>query len=191
MGARFPAGHTRATRRAKRAHFCFDLGTGITIWNASRQVAAAPRFAVQLVRNSGGAAVDTDHDGLPDVWPRVFLVRLDPSDPSGLTQYVSPDLHTTRRQMIPAAVDPTPFLPALQPHPGGNAPPVLTDKLSIVVRPALFDAGTPGAPPQRLPSLQPGTYRIVLVAQTGQAWQVPNEAGSSSTYPTGPSTTCR
>ena len=145
--------------------------------------AAAPRFAVQLVRNSGGAAVDTDHDGLPDVWPRVFLVRLDPSDPSGLTQYVSPDLHTTRRQMIPAAVDPTPFLPALQPQPGGNAPPVLTDKLSIVVRPALFDAGTPGAPPQRLPSLQPGTYRIVLVAQTGQAWQVPNEAGSAALDP--------
>ncbi|TMA43363.1 MAG: hypothetical protein E6J82_06895 [Deltaproteobacteria bacterium] len=145
--------------------------------------ATAPRFAVQLVRNSGGAAVDTDHDGLPDVWPRVFLVRLDPSDPSGLTQYVSPDLHTTRRQMIPAAVDPTPFLPALQPQPGGNAPPVLTDKLSIVVRPALFDAGTPGAPPQRLPSLQPGTYRIVLVAQTGQAWQVPNEAGSAALDP--------
>src|SRR5204863_474062 len=75
------------------------------------------------------------------------------------------------------------FLPALQPQPGGNAPPVLTDKLSIVVRPALFDAGTPGAPPQRLPSLQPGTYRIVLVAQTGQAWQVPNEAGSAALDP--------
>jgi hypothetical protein len=144
--------------------------------------APAPQFAVQLVRDSGGAAVDADHDGLPDVWPRVFLVRLDPSDPAGLTQYVSPDLHTTRTQVIPAAVDPTPFLPALQPQPGGNAPPVLTDKLSIVVRPALFDAGSPGAPPERVP-LQPGTYRIVLVAQTGQAWQIPNEAGSAALDP--------
>ncbi|HZR08923.1 MAG TPA: hypothetical protein VFA79_10105, partial [Myxococcales bacterium] len=52
--------------------------------------ATAPHFAVQLVRDSGAAAVDADHDGLPDVWPRVFLVRLDPADPAGLTQYVSP-----------------------------------------------------------------------------------------------------
>ncbi|HYY52750.1 MAG TPA: hypothetical protein VE755_07755, partial [Myxococcales bacterium] len=145
--------------------------------------APAPHFAVQLVRDSGGAAVDSDHDGLPDVWPRVFLVRLDPSDASGLTQYVSPDLHTTQTQVIPAAVDPMPFLPALQPQPGGSAPAVLTDKLSIVVQPALYDASTPGAPPRRLPSLQPGTYRIVLVAQSRQAWQIPNEAGSAALDP--------
>ena len=145
--------------------------------------APSPRFAVQLVRDSAGAAVDADHDGLPDVWPRVFLVRLDPSDAAGLRQYLSPDLQTTRTEVIPAAVDPRPFLPALQPQPGGNAPPVLTDKLSIIVRPALFDASTPGVPPQRLPSLPPGRYRIVLVAQTGQVWQVPNEAGSAALDP--------
>jgi len=145
--------------------------------------APAPQFAVQLVRDSAGAAVDADHDGLPDVWPRVFLVRLDPSDPSGLTQYLSPDLRTTRTQVIAAAVDPTPFLPALEPQPGGNAPPVLTRRLDIIVQPALFDASTPGAPPQRLPSLQPGVYRIVLLSQTGQVWQIPNEAGSAALDP--------
>jgi hypothetical protein len=144
--------------------------------------ASAPHFAVQLVRDAGAAAVDADHDGLPDVWPRVFLVRLDPGDPAGLTQYVSPDLHTTRTQVIPAAVDPTPFLPALQPQPGGNAAPVVTDKLTIVVRPALFDASTPGAPPQRI-ALQPGAYAIVLLSQAGQAWQIPNEAGSAALDP--------
>jgi uncharacterized protein (DUF2141 family) len=144
--------------------------------------AGAPHFAVQLVRDSGGAAVDADHDGLADVWPRVFLVRLDPSDPAGLTQYVSPDLHTTRTQVIPAAVDPTPFLPALQPQPGGNAAPVVTDKLTIVVRPVLLDASAAGAPPQRIP-LQPGAYRIVLISQGGQAWQIPNEAGSAALDP--------
>jgi hypothetical protein len=144
--------------------------------------ASAPRFAVQLVRDSFGAAVDADHDGLPDVWPRVFLVRLDPSDPAGLTQYISPDLHTALTQVIPAAVDPTPFLPALQPQPGGNAAPVVTDKLTIVVRPALFDATAPGAPPQRIP-LQPGAYAVVVLAQTGQAWQIPNEAGSAALDP--------
>lgn len=145
--------------------------------------ATSPQFAVQLVRDSGGAAVDSDHDGLPDVWPRVFLVRLDSSDPAGLTQYVSPDLRTPRTQVIPAAVDPTPFLPALQPQPGSGAAPVLTDKLSIVVRPALLDASTPDAPPQRLPSVQPGAYKVVLLSQTGQVWQIPNEAGSAALDP--------
>lgn len=143
--------------------------------------AKAPHFAVQLIRNSGGAAVDADHDGLPDVWPRVFLVRLDPSDPAGLTQYVSPDTHATATQVIPAAVDPTPFLPALQPQAVGNAPPVITDQLSIVARPLLLDLTNPAAP-RRLPP-QPGSYKIVLVTQSGQVWQIPNEAGSAALDP--------
>jgi uncharacterized protein (DUF2141 family) len=145
--------------------------------------ATAPQFAVQLIRDSGGATVDADHDGLPDVWPRVFLVRLDSSDPAGLTQYLSPDLRTPRTQVIPAAVDPTPFLPALQPQPGSGVAPVLTDKLTIVVRPALLDASTPDAPPQRLPSVQPGAYKVALLSQTSQAWQIPNEAGSAALDP--------
>jgi len=142
---------------------------------------AAPHFAVQLIRNPGGVAADADHDGLADVWPRVFLVRLDPSDPTRLTQYGSPDLRSTQRQVIPAAVDPTPFLPALQPQPGGNAPPVLTDRLTIVVRPALVDASNPGA--QRLRSLEPGPYKIVLVSQAGQVWEIPNASGSAALDP--------
>jgi hypothetical protein len=159
----------------------FDLRAKPLSFPAGR--AAAPRFAVQLVRDPAGAAVDADYDGLADVWPRAFLVRLDPADPTGLTQYVSPDLHATRTQMIPAAVDPTPFLPALQPQPGGSALPVLTDKLTIVVRPALFDASIAGAPPLRLPSPQAGAYKIVLVSQTGQVWQIPNAAGSAALDP--------
>src|SRR5205814_7349668 len=99
--------------------------------------AVSPHFAVQLMRDSSGAAVDADHDGLPDVWPRVFLVRLDASDPSGLTQYRLPDLKTTVTQVIPAAIDPTPFITALQPQTNGNAPPVLTDRVTVVVRPTL------------------------------------------------------
>jgi hypothetical protein len=145
--------------------------------------APAPHFAVQLVRDSGGSPVDSDHDGLPDVWPRAFLVRLDPADPSGLTQFISPDLHRTVTEIIPAAVDPTPFLPALQPQTPTGTPPVLTDKLTIVVRPSLLDASTAGVPPQRLPSLQPGSYKVVLVSQTGQVWQIPNEAGSLALDP--------
>ena len=141
---------------------------------------AAPHFAVQLVRDTGGAVVDADHDGLPDVWPRVFLVRLDSSDPTGLTQLLSSDQRQTLTQVIPAAIDPTPFLTALQPEPGKTAPPVLTDRVTVVVRPTLLDATNPLAAPQRLPSLQPGAYKIVLVEQTGQIWQIPNEAGSAA-----------
>jgi hypothetical protein len=59
---------------------------------------------------------------------------------------------------------------------------VVTDKLTIVVRPALFDASTAGAAPQRIP-LQAGAYRIVLLSQSGQAWQIPNEAGSAALDP--------
>jgi len=143
----------------------------------------APHFAVQLVRDSGGAAVDADQDGLADVWPRVFLVRLDSSDPAGLTQYISPALHATATQIIPAAIDPTPFLTALQPQAGGNAAPVITDRVTVVVRPTLLDASNPAIAPQRLPSLQPGSYKIVLMEQTGQVWQIPNEAGSAALDP--------
>jgi uncharacterized protein (DUF2141 family) len=159
----------------------FDLRSKPLAFPAGRT--AAPHFAVQLIRDPGGVPVDADHDGLADVWPRVFLVRLDGSDPTGLTEYGSADLRSTRRQVIPAAVDPTPFLPALQPQPGGNAPPVLTDRLTIVVRPALFDASVPGAQPQRLPSLQPGPYKIVLVSQAGQVWEIPNASGSAALDP--------
>ena len=143
----------------------------------------APHFAVQLVRDSGGAAVDADHDGIPDVWPRVFLVRLDSSDPTGLTQYSSGTPRQTLTQVIPAAIDPTPFLTALQPQPGMNPPPVITDHLTVIVRPTLLDATNPLVAPQRLPSLQPGAYKIVLVEQTGQIWQIPNEAGSAALDP--------
>ncbi|MCA1827490.1 MAG: hypothetical protein LC689_11215, partial [Myxococcales bacterium] len=128
---------------------------------------AAPHFTVELVRNSGGAVVDADQDGLPDVWPKVFLVRLASSDPAGLTQFVSPDTHQTATQVIPAAIDPTPFIAALQPR---TAAPVVTDRLTVIARPALLDASDPTLPPQRMQSLQPGAYKIVLLERSGQVW---------------------
>src|SRR2546423_6577731 len=57
--------------------------------------APAPQFAVQLVRDPAGTAVDADHDGLPDVWPRVFLVRLDPPPPPRGAPFRSPRPHPT------------------------------------------------------------------------------------------------
>lgn len=130
-------------------------------------------FTVGLVRDSGGATVDSDGDGLPDVWPRAFLVKLDDADARGLTQ-ASP---TT---VIPAAVDPLPYLPALL---AGSASAVVPVKrLSIVVRPAALDATNPLAP-VRLPAMPAGKYKVVLMNKTGQLWQIPNEAGPASLDP--------
>ena len=138
--------------------------------------AAAPVFTVSLVRDAGGATVDSDADGLPDVWPRAFLVRLDSSDPTELAQAQNPDQPgQVVTQVIPAAIDPTPFMPALLS--GGT---YLATRLTVIARPVLLDASDPTKPPVRLAHLAPGKYKLVLVNQTGQVWQVPNEAGSAA-----------
>ena len=46
---------------------------------------ATTLFTVSLVPGADGQPVDRDGDGLPDVWPKIFLVQLDPNDPTGLT----------------------------------------------------------------------------------------------------------
>lgn len=141
--------------------------------------ASAPAFTVSLVRDAAGATVDADGDGLPDVWPRAFLVRLDSSDPAGLTQAQNPDQPGQAvTQVIPAAVDPTPFMPALLA--GGT---LVRTQITIVARPALVDASDPTQPPHKLAHLVPGKYKLVLINQTGQIWQVPNEAGSAALDP--------
>jgi hypothetical protein len=161
----------------------FDVQTKALAFPIAAAQGTAPHFAVQLVRDAGGAPVDRDGDGLPDVWPRAFLVRLNPDDPTRLSQFTDPGTGQVMTEVIPAAVDPTPFLPALKPVPGPAAAPVLTDRLTIVVRPVLLDATAPLSPPRRMPSLLPGAYKLVLISQTGQAWQIPNEAGSAALDP--------
>jgi hypothetical protein len=133
----------------------------------------APVFTVSLVRDPlTGQTVDADGDGLPDVWPRVFLVALDPKDPTDLTQQVP-------TRIIPAAVDPTPFLAALKPQQARPAvPPLLTGHLPIIVRPVLVDAAT-----RARHNLAPSKYKIVIINQTGQVWQIPNEAGPAALDP--------
>ncbi len=135
--------------------------------------APSPVFTVSLVRDPAtGKTVDTDGDGLPDVWPRVYLVALDPADPTDLTQLAP-------AQVIPAAVDPTPFLAGLKPQQARPAvPAILTDRLPIIVRPVLVDAAT-----HARRALAPGRYKVVVVNQTGQVWQIPNEAGPAALDP--------
>ena len=147
---------------------------GVTATPLAFPTASAPNpvFTVSLVRDATGKTVDADGDGLPDVWPRVFLVALDPADPTDLTQRAP-------TQIIPAAVDPTPFLAGLRPQQARPAvPAILTNRLPIIVRPVLVDAATRVRRP-----LAPGKYKIVIINQTGQAWQIPNEAGPAALDP--------
>jgi len=132
---------------------------------------ATPVFTVSLVRNSGQKPVDRDGDGLLDVWPRVFLARLDPKDPTGLTQSSPPVI-------IPAAVDPTPFLPQLLAQDPGAAP-LLVTRVTVIARPVALDVTNPDAPVRQL-GVPPGQYKIVVINKTGQIWQIPNEAGPAA-----------
>ncbi|HEY2030185.1 MAG TPA: hypothetical protein VGH20_13355 [Myxococcales bacterium] len=132
--------------------------------------AAQPVFTVAFVPDANGNPADADGDGLLDVWPRVFLERLDPADPTNLTTFRDPQTGAPRTELIPAAVDPTPFLSQLQ----GGTPVVLTTQVPVVARPALVDATNPDA--KTVGPLVPGNYRIVVVNQTGQVWQIPNQS---------------
>jgi hypothetical protein len=147
-------------------------------------IASAPSstFTISLVRDANGKTVDRDLDGLPDVWPRVFLVRLDPTDPTNLSQYRDPADGSLKTNVIPAAVDPTPFLAALQPQNSATPVTITASKVTVVARPALLDATAPLSVPSRS-ALTPGRYKIVLMNQTGQLWQIPNEAGPAALDP--------
>ena len=149
------------------------------IWSATQAAflgagsAQTTFFTVGLVRDAAGNPVDSDADGLPDVWPRALLVKLSDGDASNLTQ-------GTPTTVIPVAVDPTPFLPALL---SGAKDLVLpATKLSLIVRPAALDASDPSAP-KRLPAMPAGKYKLVLLNKTGQVWQLPNEAGVAALDP--------
>ena len=140
------------------------------IFPALDQNAGTTLFTVALVRDSVGNVVDSDGDGLPDVWPRAFLLEIDPADPQGLAL-------KTPLTALPAAVDPTPFLPALLA--GGVSTVLPATRLSIIVRPTAVDLTNPSAP-ARLSLMPAARYKLILMNETGQFWQVPNSSGSAA-----------
>ena len=147
---------------------------------------AQPVFTVSLVRDPlTGKTVDADGDGLPDVWPRAFLVRLDPGDPTDLTLLRDPaDASRTLLQVIPVAVDPTPFLAQLKPAQARPSVTFTTNRLTLIARPAALDVTDRSKAPVRIrPGVPPGKYKVVLMNQTGQVWQIPNEANPAALDP--------
>ncbi len=145
------------------------------IFPALNQQEATTLFTVGLVRDASGNPVDSDGDGLPDVWPRAFLLKIDPADPQGLA-LASPPI------ALPAAVDPTPFLPALLDPAAAKTLVLPATHLSIIVRPAAVDLTDP-ASPVRLSAMPAGHYKLILMNATGQFWEVPNSSGTAALDP--------
>lgn len=110
------------------------------------------RFEVRL------RSVDETGDNLPELYPRVLLTRLaETSDPRTALEESPP-------VVVPAFVDPLPFLPALD----AGAAEFTTEILPIILPPVALEAGA-----LRL-GIPPGRYRVNLIAASGQTWRLPN-----------------
>ncbi len=113
-------------------------------------------FLVRFVdENNDGTPDDQDRDGLPDIYPRVLLRRLADDDDK-------------RNIVVPARVDPAPFLDALSQRPTG----VPAARVELVISSGAQQVTEDG--PRPLSSIPPGRYETLVVSATGQTWQVPN-----------------
>ena len=142
-------------------------------------------------------APDGDDDGLPDdlngdtvpdvIWPQVLFLRLDPADENGLTT-VDPPV------VIPGVVlpqdlnDPTThnhladYLTAGLPADGETVYPV--SHLNVMI-PELVVTDADAVPPVTSPLEEvaqavevTGGYQVLIMNNTGQLWQTPNELGA-------------
>jgi hypothetical protein len=158
------------------------------------------RFFLRYASLSGtGKPEDLDGDGLPDVFPKIFLRKISNADPTGLHDendrdgdghvdataeadtnwpYDDPglDKHRPRAVLIPAVLDPTKALPLLAASDGSPdmTKVVPLDVLEILVSPVAVDAADP-TKPHKLAAIPPGRYAIVVMEGSGQTWRLPNE----------------
>src|SRR6266478_1463909 len=126
------------------------------------------RFALELDRDLQGNRRSSSGDGLDDVFPRVFLRQLSGVDGQGNPVPTAPG----GAAIVPCRVNSLPVLPALVSLPPG-ATPVGRDTLEVLVQPWAV-AASDLAP---LPSIPRGTYQVVVIERSGQAWTLPNQLG--------------
>lgn len=133
----------------------FELSRASLASNSEPLLSVRPQlnqFAVRL------RASDETGDNLPELYPRVLLTLLEDT----------PDPRTALDQsplvVVPAFVDPMPFLTALD---AGEAARV-TDVLPFIIPPVALESG------QLRAGIPSGRYRVTLIAETGQTWRVPN-----------------
>jgi hypothetical protein len=133
-------------------------------------------FRVSLVDENGdGKADDENQDGVPDLYPQIFLRFLPrpgqvvPLDPKGKPATV----------VIPFAFNPAPFLTLLS---GDVKMEIAVDRLQILLLPQAqaitWEAGL-GRQIRSIAAMPVGDYELVAVAKTGQYWRIPNGLGPS------------
>src|SRR6267143_683539 len=127
-----------------------------------------PRFGLELDRDLQGNRRSSFGDWLDDVFPRVFLRQLSGVDGQGNPVPTAPGAAA----IVPCRVNSLPLLPALLSLPQG-ATPVARDTLEVLVQPWAV-AAIDLAP---LPSIPRGTYQVVVIERSGQAWTLPNQLG--------------
>lgn len=154
-----------------------------------------PAFLIRLVDEDGdGVPDDTNQDGVPDLWPRVFVRKVADAVPTGLIDENDLDkdgvldesgvdyLHADGTQdgqpdvvLLAAGINPQPYLAQLFDTNGApNFAPIPMNEVSLIIRPIAVDASNRAAPAP-LKTVPTGHYAITVMNFTGQTWRVPNE----------------
>lgn len=160
----------------------------------------SPVFLAKAIDdNNDGMPDDANGDGIPDLWPKVFVRKLSEGDNpladendldrNGVLDATGADYEhvnpTTSAPVAPdgqpdavvlaAGLDPTALLPQVLDTNGAvKATPTPVTSLRIVIKPNAFDVSNPAAPAP-IRTLPKGRYALTVMQLTGQTWRVPNE----------------
>ena len=134
-----------------------------TIELATRPISALGMSADSVRFPVSGTTDDANGDNLIDLLPQVLLTRMvettdqrtAPNDPETI--------------IIPAVVDPLPYLAAI----GANAPLVPTESMRLILPPVALRIGPGGR--ERIAPVPPGRYRINVITRFSQTWSVPSD----------------
>lgn len=155
-----------------------------------------PAFLVRFVDdNADGVPDDANGDGIPEVWPRVVVRKVQQEgsplidendlDKNGVVDATGEDYEHANGEkdglpdvvVLAAGFDVSEYAAQLVDGMGRVKPtPTALPRLKLVLQPRAFDASTPTAP-QLLKAVPIGRYAITVIQQTGQTWRVPNELG--------------
>ncbi|MBX7117123.1 MAG: hypothetical protein K1X64_22595 [Myxococcaceae bacterium] len=191
-------GNPTITVTASGGNKVFDINA--TPLNTGIVHEGKPAFLVKAIDdNKDGVPDDTNGDGLPDVWPKIFVRKLsdldnpladeNDVDRNGVLdangadyEHVNPLTGTTipadgqpDAVVLAAGIDLTDILPlVLEPGGAPKPQPTAVASLHIVMKPLAIDVSNPRAPAP-LRALPKGRYALTVMQFTGQTWRVPNE----------------